>query len=507
MKKNLLLFLYIALAIILLLPGCGNVGDGVPIGGKYQAKAPYSEEVVLEPEEEKPSEKYKDYGENPFIKVAEKPTSTFSVDADGGSYANMRRFLTLGQNPPKESVRIEEFLNYFTFDYADPSGDENVALNSELSTCPWNAEHHLLRLGIKGKSIPAEELPDSNYVLLIDVSGSMNSPEKLGMLKEGFKTLVDNLKATDRIAIVTYSGSVEILLDSTYGDKKVDIKVAINKLNAEGSTAGGAAIVKAYEIAEKNLIAGGNNRIILGSDGDFNVGISDTDELVKLIEEKRDKGVYLTVLGVGSGNLNDHMMEQLANHGNGNYEYIDCAKQMDKVFTKEFSKFYTVAKDSKIQVNFNKNMVESYRLIGYENRKLNDEDFEDDLKDAGEIGAGQTITAIYELVLCKSENPKTLTNENYATFDFRYKKPNADKSQALPTHEVTTAPKDINSASENMRFAAAVTGFGLLMKESEYKASLNKAMVISLAENSISFDKNGYKKEFVKLVKDWKGDK
>lgn len=443
-------------------------------------------------------EKYKDYEENPFIKTADQPISTFSVDADGGSYANMRRFLHLGQTPPKESVRIEEFINYFTFDYKEPAKDENVSLESEISNCPWNTEHHLLRLGMKGLTIPADKLPNSNYVFLIDVSGSMNSPDKLGVLKTGFKTLVDNLSDRDRIAIVTYAGQAGVLLESTYGDEREKIKSAIDKLGAGGSTAGAAGIITAYEIAERNFIPNGNNRVILGSDGDFNVGPSSTEELIKLIEEKRDKGIYLTVLGVGGGNLNDYMMEQIANKGNGNYEYIDNAKQIEKVFTHEILKFYTVAKDSKIQITFNPNKIDSYRLIGYENRKLEKEDFENDSTDAGEIGSAQTITALYELVL--TDKPD---EEKYAQFDFRYKKPNETESRLI-THEINSVPKEIMSSSENMRFATSVAGLGLLMKQSQYKGTLTKQMVLDLGRGAISFDPNGYRKEFIDLVTNWK---
>ncbi len=442
-------------------------------------------------------EKYKDYEENPFVKVTEQPVSTFSVDADGGSYANMRRFLYLGQTPPKASVRIEEYINYFTFDYPEPTGGENVSLNSELSTCPWNPEHHLMRLGMKGLTIPADKLPNSNYVFLIDVSGSMNSPDKLGILKTGFKTLVDNLRDQDKIAIVMYAGQAGVLLESTYGSEKDKIKSAIEKLGAGGSTAGAEGIKTAYKIAQQNFIKKGNNRVILGSDGDFNVGPSSTDELVKLIEEKRESGIYLTVLGVGKGNLNDHMMEQIANKGNGNYEYIDNVKQLQKVFVHEISKFYTVAKDSKIQIKFNKNMVASYRLIGYENRKMDNKDFEDDTKDAGEIGSGQTITALYEVVLSDASN-----KEKYATFDFRYKKPNQDQSRLI-THDINMMPKRIRFSSENMRFVTSVAGLGLLLKQSEYKGQLTKKMVLGLGKNATNFDPNGYRKEFIELVKNW----
>ena len=443
------------------------------------------------------NEKYEDYGENPFIQVEDQPISTFSIDADGGSYTNMRRFLYLGQTPPSASVRIEEFINYFTFDYDEPTDGENVSLNSEISTCPWNSEHHLLRVGMKGKSIPENEIPNSNFIFLIDVSGSMNSPEKLGILKTGFKLMVDNLNNMDKVAIVTYAGSAAVLLPSTNGDEKETIKNAIDQLGAGGSTAGAAGIITAYEIAEENFIPNGNNRIIIGSDGDFNVGPSSTDELIELIENKRESGIYLTVLGVGSGNLNDQMMEQIANNGNGNYEYIDNASQLQKIFVNEKAKFHTVAKDAKIQITFNPTVMQSYRLIGYENRALNNEDFENDTIDAGEIGATQTITALYEVVLLN-----TLATQKYAQFDFRYKKPGENQS-TLISYEVKNTPMDISNSSENMRFACSIIGFGLLMKQSEYKGTISKQMVLDLGANSTVFDPFEYRKEFLNLVSNW----
>lgn len=440
-------------------------------------------------------EKYKDHGENPFISTAEQTVSTFSIDADGGSYANARRYLNLGQLPPVASVRIEEFINYFTFDYAEPQSGENVALNSEVASCPWNTEHHLIRVGMKGYSIPANELPNSNYVFLIDVSGSMASPDKLGILKAGFKTLVDHLNENDKVAIVTYAGSAAVLLQSTPCDRKSTIKNAIDQLGAGGSTAGAEGIITAYDIALENFIEGGNNRVIIGSDGDFNVGPSSTEDLIELIEEKRESGIYLTVLGVGGGNLNDHMMEQIANKGNGNYEYIDNAKQLQKVFVNEVARLYTVAKDSKIQITFNPNTVESYRLIGYENRALEEDDFEKDSVDAGEIGSSQTITALYEVVLTDASG-----TEAYAQFDFRYKKPEEAESRLL-THEIKMAPASIEQSSENMRFACAVTAFGLILKESEYKGTADGSMVLQLAEGAKSFDPFEYRREFVDLIK------
>lgn len=438
------------------------------------------------------SEKYTDYAENPFVKVAEEPQSTFGIDADGGSYSNTRRFLNLGQLPPKESVRIEEYINYFTFEYASPVS-ENVSINTETSTCPWNEGHLLFRIGLKGKSLNESEIGPSNFVFLIDVSGSMSSPDKLELLKSGFKMLVDEMNEDDRIAIVTYASADKVILKSTPCSEKSKIKRAIGNLGSGGSTAGAQGIITAYEIAEEYFIEGGNNRVIIGSDGDFNVGPSSNEELVDLIEEKRESGIYLTVLGVGQGNLNDSMMEQLANNGNGNYEYIDNVDQLKKVFIYEKQKFYTVAKDCKIQITFNPNSVDSYRLIGYENRVLNNEDFEKDTVDAGEIGADQTITAFYELI--PSEDPM----EKFCTLQFRYKKPN-ESTSILLEHEAISNYTNFEDASENMQFGAAVVGFGLLMKESEYKGDLNYSKIVDWASKSLGSDEFSFRSEFMELV-------
>ena len=440
------------------------------------------------------SENYYEYIENDFIIVSEQPVSTFSIDADGGSYSNMRRFFNSVNRPPKEAIRIEEFINYFTYDYDDPGAGESVSMNYEISTCPWETGDHLLRIGLKGKSIPENELPPSNFVFLIDVSGSMTSSDKLNILKQGFRRMTDQLTQDDRVAIVTYAGSAGVVLQSTSGDHKDKIKEAINKLGAGGSTAGAQGIITAYQIAEENFIEDGNNRIILGSDGDFNVGPFSTEELVKLIEEKRESGIFLTVLGVGTGNLNDHMMEQIANNGNGNYEYIDNADQIEKVFVHERSKFFTVAKDCKFQITFNEDMVYAYRLIGYENRILREEDFENDTVDAGEIGAGQTITAMYQLKLMDVLNAGA-----YAELDFRYKFPDGDQSMLIE-ESILQGPVDINSASENQRFVTAVTGFGLILRESKFKGSLDKQMIMGLGNGARSFDPNGYREECVELM-------
>lgn len=485
--KNTLIFFISVLFFF----ACEDLDDS----GNFSNSAEDSLGISNDTDFEQPSiERYTEFGENNFISVSEQPVSTFSVDADGASYANTRRFLNLEQNPPVAAVRVEEYLNYFTFDYQEPEGEENVSLNTEFSNCPWDESHYLLRVGMKGKTIPEAELPDANYVFLIDVSGSMSAPEKLELLKTGFKSLVDEMRDTDRIAIVTYAGSAGLLLDTTFGDEKEKIKNAIDQLGAGGSTAGAEGILTAYQIAEDNFIINGNNRIILGTDGDFNVGPIATEDLVALVEEKRETGIYLTVLGVGTGNLNEASMEQFANRGNGNYEYIDNVQQLQKVFVNEKSKFYAVATDSKIQITFDGDQVNAYRLIGYENRALNEDDFEDDSVDAGEIGSGQTITALYELVMQDG-----FTQGSIANFDFRYKKPNSISSHELSL-DVVSSTNAISEASQNQRFAAAVAGFGLLMKESEFKGNTSKAMILDLLNGATNFDDFGYKAEFKSLV-------
>lgn len=439
-------------------------------------------------------EQYGEIIENPFVLTTQEPTSTFSIDADGASYANVRRFINSNRLPPADAIRTEEFINYFQYDYGTVSGFHPIGLNGELSACPWMPEHRLVRIGIKGKDLPA--LPPSNIVLLIDVSGSMNSPDKLPLLKEGFKLFVDQLAPTDRLAIVTYAGQAGLVLPSTPGSQKATIKSAIDKLGSGGSTAGAQGIVTAYQIAQENFIPGGNNRIILGTDGDFNVGPSSREELVSLIEAKRELGIFLTVLGVGTGNLNDAMLEQLANNGNGTYEYIDQIEQAKKVFIYEFGKFFTVAKDVKVQVHFNPTIVHAYRLIGYENRVLNNEDFEDDEKDAGEIGAGQTITALYEIV--PAQGGSSLTSPTFQ-IEFRYKKP--DEAVSIPlTLSVMDAGHTFAQASENMRFAAAATSFGLLLRNSEYKGNTTFQKIRQWAAGANSYDPHGFRQEFLQLV-------
>lgn len=436
-------------------------------------------------------DQYTDFGENPFISAAEDPISTFGIDADGASYANMRGYESDGYRIPAEAVRVEEFINYFNFDYPEPTS-ENVSINSETAVCPWNNEHYLLRIGLKGIGLNGDR-PPANYVFLIDVSGSMSGEDKIEVLKSGFKRLAEQLSDEDHVAIVTYSGNVDVTLPSARGSETEKIKQAIDKLTAGGSTAGGAALQMAFEIAEENYIKGGNNRIILGTDGDFNVGVSSTDELIEMIQDFRSLGIYLTICGVGHGNLNESMMEQVANKGDGNYEYIDNGDQIYKVFVQEYDKFFTVAKDAKIQVTFDPVFVDSYRLIGYENRVLADAEFENDTVDAGEIGASQTITALYQVI------PKGQSSGSFGSMEFRYKKPGMDQSRLL-VQSLDNSRSEFPVSTENMRFAASLSGFGMLLKNSDYKGSLSYDQVRQWASEARSFDPYGYREEYVHLI-------
>lgn len=439
---------------------------------------------------------YNEIVENPFVNVADEPISTFSIDADGASYANVRRFLQQdNQLPIKDAVRTEELINYFNLDYDFDETQHPIDLNGEVSECPWNEGNKLIRIGMKGEPI-AGELPASNFVFLIDVSGSMSSDDKLELLKEGFNLFVDQMDAADRVAIVTYAGSAGIVLESTSGTQKQTIRDAINGLGSGGSTAGAEGIITAYEIAQANLIPDGNNRIIIGTDGDFNVGPSSQDELVTLIEEKRDLGIFITVLGVGRGNLNDGALEQIANNGNGTYEYIDNLKQLQKVFIYDYSKFYTVAKDVKVQVEFNPENVEAYRLIGYENRVLANEDFEDDNKDAGEIGADQNVTALYEIVPTGNVDYRTVPT---FTIDFRYKEPDSDVSVPLNL-EIYDAGNTFAEASDFTQFTASVASFALLLRDSEYKGTSSYDDVLQWFDATNLNDPHGFKQEFRQLV-------
>ncbi len=460
------------------------------------------------------SEEYDFIEENGFQIVTSKPLSTFSVDVDAASYGNIRRFINQGELPPKDAVRIEELINYFDYDYPEPDGANPFSISIEAGKCPWNEHSRLVHIGLKGKDVKIENMPESNLVFLLDVSGSMSSPNKLPLVKKAFKLLVKQLRKNDRVAIVTYAGHSGVALESTPGDERIKIINSLEMLNSGGSTAGAEGIELAYRIAEQNFIKGGNNRVILATDGDFNVGPSSDEQLTRIIEEKRKKGIFLTVLGFGMGNLKDSKMEKLADKGNGNYAYIDNILEAKKVFVNEISgTLLTIAKDVKIQVEFNPANVYAYRLIGYENRLLNDEDFLNDKKDAGDIGAGHTVTALYEIIPAgnedkfpvieplkyqKTEIPKEAFNDELLTVKFRYKKPDEDTS--IPLAKILKKEDLDKNISGNFKFSAAVAEFGMLLRDSAWKGDANWKSVISLAREARGKDPFGYRAEFIKLA-------
>lgn len=418
--------------------------------------------------------------ENPFIKVSEQPVSTFSVDADGASYTYVRRMLREGRGINPNAVRTEEFLNYFTFDYADPTGDESVAANAEIGECPWAPGHMLLRIGLKGKSLTESEIPPANYVLLVDVSGSMRGDDRIELLKSGLCNMIDYMRPDDRVAIITYASGVSKALESTQVKNANKIKKVIKSLDADGSTAGGAAMKMAYEEASEHFIKGANNRIIMCTDGDFNVGVSSTEALVEMVESYMDKGIYLSIMGFGTGNYQDSRMESLSNHGNGTYTYIDSEDEMMKVFVHERSRFYSVANDTKCQVKFF-DWVDSYRLIGYENRVLDNEDFENDKKDAGEIGAGQTVTALYELIPAEGDMTQ---NATAASLDVRYKKALGEESRLLHV-DIGKYYKGTTVTGKEFDFAAGIAAFALTLRNSEYKGDASYDMAKELVEGAV----------------------
>lgn len=436
-------------------------------------------------------------GENPFVSTAENAVSSFSVDADGASYAYMRRCLREIGFVQAESVRLEEYLNYFPFDYPEPAAGETLGINAELAACPWAPSHHLLRLGLKGKSLKENEIPAANYILLIDTSGSMYGDDRIGLLRTGLCALVDCLRPDDRVAIITYSGSVRKLLESTLVSKgKEQIKRAIRSLSASGCTAGGEAMKMAYEEASAHYTAGGNNRIIMCTDGDFNVGVSSTEALVEMVESYQEKGIYLSIMGFGTGNYQDSRMESLSNHGNGTYTYIDSEEEMLKVFVNERSHFWSVANDTKCQVRFNPEVVAQYRLLGYENRLMTQEEFQDSKKDAGEIGAGQNVTALYEIVFQEHSDPEK--KPVAATFEARYKRSLKDAESRSLSLNVCQQPQ--YQPSRNMDFAAGVSAFALILRKSSYKGDATVSMAYELVEGSLDYDPNGYRAELLQLM-------
>ena len=466
-------------------------------------------------------EEYSHNDENRFKSPVKDPLSTFSIDVDAASYSNIRRFINQGEMPPKDAVRIEEMINYFNYNFAKPTLYDQVRIRTEVGICPLYKTHRLVQIGLKAREIESKNLPASNFVFLIDVSGSMFGPTRLELVKSSLRLLVNNLREKDRVAIVTYCGDARIALPSTPGNEKQKIKDTLETLTAGGSTAGGAGIEEAYRIAQKNFIAQGNNRIILCTDGDFNVGASSETELENLIESKRKSGIFLTVLGYGMGNYKDNKMQILAQKGNGNHAYIDNIQEANKVLVNEFgSTMYVVAKDVKLQIEFNPAKVQSYRLVGYETRILDNEDFNDDTKDAGEMGAGHTVTALYEIIptgisgnIPRSIDPlkyQTETNINtqtgnsseLLTVKLRYKTPEEGKSKKIEKN-VTDTDKD--NVSPDFRFASAVAMFAQLLRNSDYKGEATYDQVIETAQRGLSFDPEGYRAEFVRLVQSAKG--
>ena len=475
-----------------------------------------------QPSPDQNTESYAGLAENGYKDPLKNPYSTFSIDVDNASYSNVRRFINLGQKVPADAVRVEEMINYFKYDYPKATGEHPFSVYTEAGICPWNKSHYLLHIGLRGKDIDKDELPPSNLVFLIDVSGSMNYPNKLPLLKSAFGLLVSELRAQDRVAIVVYAGAAGVVLESTPGNNRGAIMQALDNLQAGGSTAGGAGLMLAYKIAEKNFIKGGNNRIILATDGDFNVGVSDNVSMEKLVEEKRGLGVYMTVLGFGMGNIKDDKMEIIADKGNGNYAYIDNIQEARRVLVKEFGgTLFTIAKDVKFQIEFNPAYVKSYRLVGYENRILADEDFNDDTKDAGEMGAGHTVTALYEIVPAGSDEtgfpivdplryqsgrdgremhaPLKDTPYELCNIKLRYKDPDALTSRMF-SKTVSPDIKKAGETTDRYRFSAAVAAFGMILRDSKYRGTASLSDVITLASGARGTDPDGYRAEFIRLA-------
>ncbi|MCP4522494.1 MAG: VWA domain-containing protein [Cytophagales bacterium] len=462
------------------------------------------------------TESYNAIQENEFLVSANNPLSTFSIDVDNASYTNARRYINGGSLPPKDAVRIEEFVNYFDYEYKQPKHEHPFSINQELATCPWNKEHQLLHIGLQGKNYQFDDIAPMNLVFLLDVSGSMSDYNKLPLLKRAFKLLVKQMRSKDHVSIVVYAGAAGVVLEPTSGDNKKAITDALDKLQAGGSTAGGEGLALAYKMAEKHLDSEGLNRIILATDGDFNVGPSSDAEMQRMIEEKRDKNIFMTVLGFGMGNYKDSKMESIADNGNGNYFYIDTFEEAQKVLhTQLDGTLYTIAKDVKIQIEFNPNQVKGYRLIGYENRMLKKEDFNNDKKDAGELGAGHTVTAIYEIIPAgskeevntsvdplKYQKPTTANTNQHsgelATVKLRYKQPKGTKSILL---QEVVSTKLNKKPSNNFNFSAAVAGYGMLLRDSKFKGDVTYDSLIALAKASKGVDDNGYRSDFIQLMK------
>jgi Ca-activated chloride channel family protein len=474
----------------------------------------------IRPRVDKGGETYDRISDNPFLPVAQNPLSTFAIDVDTASYSNVRRYLNQYQLPPRDAVRIEEMINYFSYDYPHPLGNDPVGALLESASAPWNPQHRLMRVGIKARDIDNRRRPPSNLVFLLDVSGSMQPQERLPMLKEAIRMLVEQLTANDRVSVVTYAGTTGIALRPTRGDQKDVILRLIDSLDAGGSTNGGSGIQLAYDQATANFIPNGVNRVILATDGDFNVGITDRNALLQLIEDKAKRGVFLSVLGVGMGNYKDATLEMLADKGHGNYAYLDTLNEARKVLVEQMSgTLVTVAKDVKVQVEFNPAVVDAYRLIGYENRALRNEDFNNDLKDGGDMGAGHTVTVLYEVVprgipinaaggpgvdplkyrQPEPEAPPRNASNETLTVKIRYKEPNGNSSKLL-SFPMVDREQTFAKSTVDFRFAAAVAAFGMILRESPYRETATMDSVLSIAEGSLGSDRNGYRREFLQLV-------
>ena len=496
---------------------CGN-GDYIASEAGYNNYAPMSPDYDALNEES-----YREFAENKFLSPYEHPLSTFSIDVDAAAYSNIRRIINNGSLPDINAVRIEEMINYFSYEYQQPEGVDPVRISTEVGSCPWNSQNRLVKIGLKAKEIPTEDLPVSNFVFLIDVSGSMEGPGRLPLVKSSLKLLVNNLRDEDRVAIVVYAGAAGLVLPSTSGDDKQKIFDALESLSAGGSTAGGEGIRLAYEVAKENFIKDGNNRVILCSDGDFNVGVTKNSDLENLIKEQRKTGIYLSILGYGMGNYKDDKMQTLAQAGNGNHAYIDDLQEANRVLVNEFgSTMYAVAKDVKLQIEFNPSKVQAYRLIGYETRLLNNEDFNDDTVDAGEMGAGHTVTAFYEIVPVgvksnvytpgnidplKYQKPKDsevdIINSNDMLFvKLRYKPIDSDVSSKV---EMAVVDNGGDNVSQDFRFASSVSMMGLLLRHSDFKADASYDKVIEQANMGLNNDGLGYRREFIRLAEAAKG--
>ncbi|MCU0286065.1 MAG: VWA domain-containing protein [Acidobacteria bacterium] len=484
--------------------------------GETPAAAPSLAMNDMDSEKEFNTEEYGRIVENEFKDARQNPLSTFSIDVDKASYANIRRYINGNRLPPKDAVRIEEMINYFTYDYPQPEGDIPFSISTEISQCPWNIRHKLIHIGLQGRSLNYDQLKPCNLVFLVDSSGSMEDVNKLPLLKQSLKLLVDGLDDRDKIAIVAYAGSAGLVLPATPASKKQEIIGALDQLAAGGSTAGGEGLQLAYRTAQENLINDGNNRVILCTDGDFNVGISSTSELVRFIEEKRKSDIYLTICGFGMGNYKDNRMEEISKAGNGNYFYIDSIQEAKKVFIKEMrANLFTIAKDVKIQVEFNPARVKAYRLVGYENRVMANEDFNDDKKDAGELGAGHTVTALYEIITAGAAEDVRKTDElkyqvtevkptaagtaEMMTLKLRYKLPKEETSKLIEK-ALIDLDTPLEKASENFKFAASVAGFGMLLRDSKFKENVTYDTVLTMARDSQGKDPEGYRAELIRMI-------